>query len=228
MVEKNKQFVIFGDFSKINFENVLNVSFKEKYQLMLVAKEDFQQAPVDQIQPFSISITPPVSRPTLISADRKFSVFFGSKRIHIEEIDTNAQEYELFSKKSKEILSEIISLFSLNVDRAAVNGTITEVDTIYIKKVFSRFLKSSELCKDDMEDWLFRINNKLSESNTKPLNRIVSAQLRKEMLNGLPKNILYFSYDYNTIPNGTLFTEKELNNFFDDGIKYRRMVIDGE
>lgn len=226
MIEKNRQIVVFGNFECITFENISRISnLKDKYSLVLVANEDFQPPLINPNQQFVISTNPPLLRPAFISNDRNFTVFFGAKRIHIEEKDADTKSYESFFEKAKEFIFEIIKSYSVSATRAAVNGTIFETNQSFVKSTYARFFKENKLISSDMDDWGFRINSKSMTQNGKSINRIISAQLRTEIIDSMPKNALYLSYDYNTVPNQTFENEDELFSFFNDGKAFRSVVI---
>ena len=226
MVEKDRQLVIFGNFERISFESIgALVNLKDQFGLSLGGQEEERQIQPNAVQPIIQTFAPPSIRPVLRSNDGKFVVFFGTKRIHIEEKESNSLDYITFIEKARSIIITIITTFSITVDRMAINGTLFSNDNGFILQTFSRFFKNNDLSRQDMDDWAFRINNKGHESYRWQLNRIVSSQLRKEMISNIPTNCLYLSYDYNTIPNQGLFTVEDLNNFINAGIEFRHKVV---
>lgn len=223
MIEKKKQLVIFGAFDGIDFESISNLlELKTKYPFILIGKEEVQTFPISASRP--IDIPPTVIRPVLMTPDKKFSVFFGRKRIHVEELDSDVLTYDDFISKAEDLIVSIMSSFKLSINRIAVNGIAMSTDQNYSNKIFNKFFKKNSFNDQMSDDWGFRVNYKFINKEQKPINRIITANQRKELIDNQPTDALYITYDYNTFPNQT-FSDKEIGSFIKEAIGFRKKVL---
>lgn len=227
MKEIVRQFVIFGNFNSVTFESVLKLNdLREKYQLQVNAMPEIIEPPIDQ--PFKIQMTPPESRPVFQTANRKINVLFGTKRIHIEEVECESETYKVFNQMAIDIICEIVKSLELKVNRIAINGQLFCDNLETINKAFETLFNKSKLYSGNSEDWQCRVCSKeILPKLGCEINKIAQ-YVRGEFLDNVKKtqNGLIASYDYNT-KNGIekLFTESDIKVFNESAQKYRALFI---
>ncbi len=238
MRETSRQYVIFGNFSKISFESITQLSrIKDEYDFELIGKEDMPTPPENPQQPINFSFQPPSVRPVFFNATNKMTVFFGTNRIHVEQVNGESDEYDVFYKAAKDILSRIIDVFELNIFRVAVNGTILIENDECIKTMFSKFFNRTALNNNPNEEWFVRVNPRaLDESIMCLTNRIVTANhvslnsVQMNELSAKASRVLFLSYDYNTVegPQRNPIGKELLPAFYNSAIDFRKKVISNE
>lgn len=238
MRETSRQYVIFGNFSKISFESITQLSeIKDEYGFELVGKEDMPIPPENPQQPINFSFQPPAVRPVFFNASNKITVFFGTNRIHVEQTNGESDEYDAFSKTARDILSRVIEIFDLNVFRVAVNGTLLIENSDCVKTMFNKFLKESTLNNNPNEEWFVRVNPRaIDESIMNLTNRIVIANhvllnsVQMSELSTKVSRVLFLSYDYNTVEGlqRNPINKGLLPAFYSSATNFRKKVISNE
>lgn len=226
-METKRQFVIFGNFSKISFEELNLLSdIKEKYNFVIDAQQDVPVVPATILnQPIiqsNISV-----RPTFKSLDKKTTILFGSSRIHIEQLDSSINSYDEFNLMAIEIIKKVSKVFNLTINRLAINGTILITDEDKMNSFLKLFFKKNILFTYDSDEWQFRINNKMfSEEINSEINKILFFNRTKVINTNKNTNILLLSYDYNTQINDTkLFNIDSVMTFNKIAKEFRTQVI---
>lgn len=170
-----------------------------------------------------------ISRPVLTTKDKKFSIFFGTKRLHFEENDEAISSYETFLKKSEDILSSILTAYSgMIINRLAINGKILLEEVDKMNKVYHSTFKSSEIYGDNSDEFSFRINTKIySDALKSSVNKIISYNRTSEILpNNTSKPIMIIDYDYNTVIDETKrFSFNELKTLIKEGVEFKSKII---
>lgn len=236
MKEISRQLVIMGNFNAVTFDSVIKFSeLREKYKLQINAMQDIPIAqpiplgqPMSANRPIASVRVPIVSRPIFQSADKKFNIFFGSNRIHVEELDGDSGEYKYFNKNALEIICDIIKGLELKVNRVALNGSLFNNDIEGIEQAFNKVFKKSDLYSGNSDEWQFHIASK--DANVRlgcEINKI-AAFTRGLFLDNFGKNQngLIANYDYNTQVNiDKIFTEEEIILFNDLAQTYREQFV---
>lgn len=236
MKEISRQLVIMGNFNAVTFDSVIKFSaLREKYKLQINAMQDIpvaQPIPIGQPIQGNRQITsvrvPIVSRPIFQSADKKFNIFFGSNRIHVEELDCDSGDYKDFNKNALEIICEIIKGLELKVNRVALNGSLFNDDSTWIEQAFNRVFKKSDLYSGPSNEWQFHIASKDANAQLGCEINKIAAFTRGLFLDNFGKNQngLIANYDYNTQVNiDKVFTEDEVRFFNDLAQSYREQFV---
>ena len=211
MKEINRQIVIFGNFRAIDFDIVSKISdIVKKYDLSLDAAPDYiSNNGLNGIVQFNninilqqLPLVASTSRPVLTTKDKKFSIFFGSKRLHIEENDESISSYETFLQKAEDIISSILTVYTdITINRLAINGKILLEEVDRMDEVYHNTFKPAEIYGDNSEEFSFRINTKIySDALQSSINKIISYNRTSEILsNNTTKPIMIIDYDYNTV-----------------------------
>ena len=223
-MEKSRQFVIFGNFSRISFEKLNLLSdIKEKYKFIVDAQPDAHATITNQpVIQNNISV-----RPVFKSLDNKTMVFFGSSRIHIQQLDSSINSYEDFNLLSIEIVKKICEVFNLTVNRLAINGTLVITNPEKMSKILKLFLKENTLFSYESDEWQFRINNKIfSEEIESEINKIIFFNRTNVINVDKDTSVLLVSYDYNTqINDNKIFSIESIMTFNKIAKEYRTEVI---
>ncbi len=230
MKEILRQFVVFGNFNSVTFDSIMKFSeLRERYKLQTNSIPDMPVGAPMPINGAIASVRVPVDgRPIFQSSDRKFSIFFGSRRIHVEELDGDSENYQEFNKNSLEIVCEIIKTLELKVNRVALNGRLFNDNLDWIKQTFSRVFNKSNLYSENSNEWQFRIASK--DANLElgcEINKI-AAFTRGIFLDNVGKNQngVIANYDYNTQVNiDKIFTEDEMRLFNNFAQEYRKQFV---
>ena len=238
MKEINRQIVIFGNFQTIGFDIISRIpNIIEKYDLSLEAAPDYISNNglngIIQLNNINIlkqlPLVTSISRPVLTTKDKKFSIFFGTKRLHFEENDEAISSYETFLKKSEDILSSILTAYSgMIINRLAINGKILLEEVDKMNKVYHSTFKSSEIYGDNSDEFSFRINTKIySDALKSSVNKIISYNRTSEILpNNTSKPIMIIDYDYNTVIDETKrFSFNELKTLIKEGVEFKSKII---
>lgn len=211
MKELNRQVVVFGNFNTIGFEvkpELLEVM--KRLNMSMDAAPDIIQAnningvlPIDQINniiPPMVSI--PKMRPLLTTKNRQFSVFIGTNRIHVEQMNTDTDSYNDFLCEAQKILACVLSdTVSTYINRLAVNGRILIEDVKAMDKSYQDTFKPSDLYGKSSNEFSFRINTiEKNEKLNNNINKIIAFNRTNEVLPEKPLHpIMLIEYDYNTV-----------------------------
>lgn len=223
MLEINRQFVIFGNFNSVSFEDIMKLEdIRKEYSLQI------NFAPDIIVPPPAGTRFPTESRPIFQTADKKFTVFFGTGRIHIEELEGDSESYNSFSQKAIKILNQIKTALNLNISRLAINGQVFDNNQDWINRIFQNTFKTSDFCSEASDEWQFRIRNieNLADFNCYA-NKIVSYARGSFMDNyGRNRDGLIAGYDYNTQADAkVIFLETDLRKFLELATSYREQFI---
>lgn len=234
MKELNRQFVIFGEFKSIVLNNINRLDeIKNKYKFQINAVPDMLELPTLNVvgqPPFAFNSNPVDIRPIFQTLDMKTNVFFGSKRIHIEQLNQETDSYSNFNSMAVEIIKAIMLAYKdeIKVNRVALNGQISGFDETAMDKIYSDTFKKSSLYGEHSKEWQFRVNTVFEDSTLKSsLNKIVSF-MRGTVYDNKKSAIdtLIAVYDLNTIRNNDkVFTVDEIDYFNNLGCQYRNSII---
>lgn len=236
MVEQTRQFVLFGDFNSITFDVIARLQDSiNKYGLHISAAPDNgvqipMPLPVQGLGGLSnqaFGVFSP-GRPVLQTSDLKKNVFFGSGRLHIEEINQILESYDDFCVMAKYILKNIIEVFGVKIGRIAMNGQFICDDLSTINKLYDKTFSKSNVILDASEEWQYRINNitnnealRCKFNNIISMNRIVSFDAI-----GKRQDVLSIAYDINTLHGiDKLFTYNDIETFCLQGIGFRTNLL---
>ena len=217
-MEQSRQFVIFGNFATINFENIVDLhELKEKYSFQIDAQPEAQNPSTGQM----------IIRPVFKSSDNKTIVFFGTSRIHVQQKDETVESYDAFNALSLELLTSIWSTFNLTVNRIAINGNVLIKDSKKMSEIFSIIFKENVFFKTQSDEWQFRINDKEYVDNLNcEVNKIISFNTVAASNPAKQNSMLVLSYDYNTrINNNNNFEIEQLNVFNNFAKKFRLKIV---
>lgn len=223
-MEQTRQFVIFGNFSKINFENLNKISdFKQKYSFQIDAQPDMPNVSVKQpIVQENLPI-----RPVFKSLDGKTIIFFGSSRIHVQQINSKIDSYQDFNKLALEMIKAITLQFELSINRLAINGTLIVKNEEKINELYKMFFKENGIFSSDSDEWQFRVNDKefIEEINS-GINKIIFLNRTKINESNSTSDVLLVSYDYNTqINSNNKFQMSQIEKFNIFAQDYREKII---
>lgn len=224
MKEQVRQFVIFGNFNSINFENV-NVleNVKKQFDFQINGEPD-----IPTMKSFEPIIQQNiVIRPVLKSSSSNFSVFFGTERIHVQELDCSVDTYDEFLTNSLEIIKNICEKYGLIINRIALNGTILIDEKEKQNAIFSKVLCSNDMFDNNPDECQFRVNKKVFDTILEcNINKIFSINKGKIISPNGPQDIYAISYDYNTeIGTQNNFDLDKINSFSKEGLNYRDKVV---
>lgn len=230
MNEIKRQIVVFGDFSSITFNaqvelgNILN-----KFGLkMSVTQDILAGVPVQTVNNMIPNIE---MRPVFMTEDKNFSLFIGTKRIHIEQIGEGAMSFDDFLARGKEIVSTILDVYKVNFNRLALNGRLSSYDKIFVDSLYGRIFNPSVLYGDSSEEFSFRINNvDCNQELNSNINKIISLNRTKEILpdNNLT-SVVIIDYDFNTVYDlSKTFTYENLEFFLNEACEFREVILNYE
>ena len=216
MKELRREFAVFGNFVKVNFETVLN--WKSEFNASDLIVEGAPE--INAITPIvSINVPGQISvRPQLSSAEKKTILFFGTSRINIVQNspDTQLDDFRMFIDK---IIELIFNDSDYNVNRLALNGNIVIGEFPKAFDVKEKFFKDSDLYSS-FDEIHFRINSCIFDATLNNyINRIINVANAGETLNG--------SYDFNTrVLNDRKYNREEIDKFMQLAFEYRQKFFD--
>lgn len=228
MKELSRQFVLFGNFNSVTFDSILKLSdLREKYNLKVNAMPDIPPLSNPQ-QPLNVQFGVPESRPIFQTLDKRTTIFFGTNRIHIEQLDSLSETYQIFNGMVMDIVSNVVENLGINVTRVALNGRLYNADKEWSVKVFNSIFNKSKLYSDKSNEWTVRICDKESNSVLGcEINKIAQytrgkfVDISKQELDGL-----IASYDFNTQINvDKIFNETEIQEFNKLAQEYRASFL---
>lgn len=220
MLEQSRQFVIFGNFTDIDFEKVIKLR-ERLSDLPLKVSATYDPS---QNNRFSLSNGLPKLCPSLHSMDKKMSIIFGNNRIHIQENNVDSTSYKEFNKTSLRIIETIIESSNISINRIAINGQFLVTDPKIINKFYSFYFKNPNNSSEPFE-WSFRTNNIVQFSNdfNYKINTIIS--LIKNKINDEISE-LTIAYDFNTVINSkNIFQYNNILLFNKHGIDFRNQIL---
>lgn len=212
MKELRREFAIFGNFVKVNFETVLKLKSAFDAEDLIV-----DGAPeINAVKPVvGINVSSSISvRPQLSSAEKKTVLFFGTSRINIVQNlpDTQLDDFIMFINK---VLEFIFNDSDYNVNRLALNGNIEIGEFPKTFNVKEKFFKDSDLYSS-FDEIQFRINSCIYDATlNNDINRIITVANAGETLSG--------SYDFNTrVLNDRKYNREEIDKFTKLAFEYRQ------
>lgn len=215
MKELRREFAVFGNFVKVNFETVLN--WKSEFNAGDLIVEGAPE--INAITPIGINVPGQISvRPQLSSAEKKTILFFGTSRINIVQNspDTQLDDFRMFIDK---IIELIFNDSDYNINRLALNGNIVIGEFPKAFDVKEKFFKDSDLYSS-FDEIQFRINSCIFDATLNNyINRIINVANAGETLNG--------SYDFNTrVLNDRKYSREEIDKFMQLAFEYRQKFFD--
>lgn len=215
MKELRREFAVFGNFVKVNFETVLN--WKSEFNAGDLIVEGAPE--INAITPIGINVPGQISvRPQLSSAEKKTILFFGTSRINIVQNspDTQLDDFRMFIDK---IIELIFNDSDYNINRLALNGNIVIGEFPKAFDVKEKFFKDSDLYSS-FDEIQFRINSCIFDANLNNyINRIITVANAGETLNG--------SYDFNTrVLSDRKYNREEIDKFMELAFEYRQKFFD--
>lgn len=216
MKELRREFAVFGNFVKVNFETVLN--WKSGFNVGDLIVEGAPE--INAITPIvGINVPGQISvRPQLSSAEKKTILFFGTSRINIVQNspDTQLDDFRMFIDK---IIELIFNDSDYNVNRLALNGNIVIGEFPKAFDVKEKFFKDSDLYSS-FDEIQFRINSCIFDATlNNNINRIINVANAGETLKG--------SYDFNTrVLNDRKYNREEIDKFMELAFEYRQKFFD--
>lgn len=235
MKEIDRQLVAFGNFKSIDFGtiNELNDIIKE-YSFTIEAAQDFPTNDGVAQDAVKISITQTIStvpqiRPVLFNKDRTINIFFGSNRLHIEEINADSLTYDVFLQMGKKILNTIINRFGhITINRIAINGKLISEDEDVMNAIYSNTFKSSKWYGDKSQEYSFRINTITDSPALKcKMNKIIAINRTHQIQKDKPlTSVMLIDYDYNTVENKDAeFNYDAFGSLIEEGSQFRLSLI---
>lgn len=225
MKEINRQFVFFGNFNSIKIDDIADLKeLKDEYHFQTSAMPDIIFA-TQPVQPNQIPIMQNLPiRPLFQTEDKSTTVFFGSTRIHVEQINNDSESFEDFKEMATRILNEVKNKFDLKINRVALNGQLYFSESSKMEKIFADTFKKSKLHDLKSNEWQARIVTKdFNQSLNCNINKIVfySRGIFENQEEGMIS-----SYDFNTEPGiDKIYNDQEISDFFKLGCEYRRDFI---
>lgn len=231
MIEKKRQIVIFGNFNSITFDSLTSfVEIKKEYKFQINALPDLPNDVRNPVgQPVVINSGGLNIRPVFQSEDKKTSVFFGSSRIHIEQLDQDTESYDEYYNMATKVIEVIVKSSLITINRIAINGQILDFDKEAMESRYTKVFKKSKLYGENSDEWQIRINTK-EQMNTLAceINKIISYArgFVFETFTGQPKQSLITTYDFNTRQGlNREFTLAEIKEFYALGYEYRKNLL---
>lgn len=216
MKELRREFAVFGNFVKVNFETVLNWKREFNADDLIVEGASEINAITSIV---GINVPRQISvRPQLSSAEKKTILFFGTSRINIVQNspDTQLGDFRMFIDK---IIELIFNDSDYNVNRLALNGNIEIGEFPKAFDVKNKFFKDSDLYSS-FDEIQFRINSCIFDATLNNyINRIITVANAGETLNG--------SYDFNTrVLSDRKYNREEIDKFMELAFEYRQKFFD--
>lgn len=215
MKEIKRQFALFGNFTKVDFDYVIKLRNElADFGLIKVGgAPDINIA----INNFPLNNTTLNIRPQLSNLENDIVVFWGTSRINIDQINIMDDSLEQYKSLIQKIISLIFSDNDFSVNRIALNGNI-EFESQNIQSLFEKFIKKSSLYSS-LDEVGFRINSCIFDQNiNNSLNRIITVQNNGNKITGL--------YDYNTkVLNDRKYSIEDVQHFINSALKYRDMFL---
>ncbi len=226
MKEKNRQFVIFGDFRKI--------SSGELTEKLAKLKDTFKYQPGLSLDPDSFglgqpSFVPQLSRPAFYSQSGNESIIFGVNRIVLQENTADIDNYDDFILNCINITEEIIKKLGTRVARIAVNGAFLSDQTQKTDAIYDKIFNSDySLCDSCSDEWRITTNGKNNDVNLGcSINRVVNIIRGNGIISpdGAIVGPLVTMYDYNTEAEyAGDFHLKDIKIFADTAKEFRKQV----
>lgn len=235
MTEQLSQFVLFGNFSSVNFDSLSKLAdLKSKYGFITNATNDIIMPSQNMDNQGQIVVPQsfiPNMRPVFQTEDKKTSVFFGSSRIHIERRDYESEGYNTFNNMAIDIVNSLMKI-ELKFIRIALNGQIQLFDKKFMDELYQRLFNRSDLYNSNSDEWQLRIVSKENDETLMcGINKIISYN-RTNILGGVStekRDLLQIGYDFNTFYGiDKVFSIDEINYFNKQATEYRKLVISGE
>lgn len=229
MTEQLSQFVLFGNFSSVNFDSLSKLSsLKSKYGFITNAMQDIV---LPQNLDNQGQIIPPQMRPIFQTEDNLTSVFFGSSRLHIERRNYDSSSYEVFNDMAIDIVKNLMENLDLKFIRIALNGQIMLSDKKFMDDLYQRLFRKSDLYNENSDEWQLRIVSKENDETLKcGINKIISYNRTSYIDVSTEKmDRLQIGYDFNTFFGiDKVFSAEEINYFNKKATEYRALVISGK
>ena len=235
MTEQLSQFVLFGNFSSVNFDSLSKLTeLKNKYGFSTNATNDIiipsqnldNQGQIIASQNFIQNM-----RPVFQTEDNSSSVFFGSSRIHIERRNYDSNSYEVFNDMAIDIVKNLMENLDLKFIRIALNGQILLSDKKFMNELYQRLFNQSDLYSKNSDEWQLRIVSKENDETLKcGINKIISYNRTSYIDVSTEKmDRLQIGYDFNTFFGiDKVFSIEEINYFNKQATEYRALVISGK
>ena len=229
MTEQLSQFVLFGNFSSVNFDSLSKLSsLKSKYGFITNAMQDIV---LPQNLDNQGQIIPPQMRPIFQTEDNLTSVFFGSSRLNIERRNYDSSSYEVFNDMAIDIVKNLMENLDLKFIRIALNGQIMLSDKKFMDDLYQRLFRKSDLYNENSDEWQLRIVSKENDETLKcGINKIISYNRTSYIDVSTEKmDRLQIGYDFNTFFGiDKVFSAEEINYFNKKATEYRALVISGK
>ncbi len=237
MLEQNRQIVLFGDFNAITFDAIDKlIDIKTKYGLHIQAAPDYnipnvipQQNRINgpMVLPGSLGVIAQ-GRPVLQTSAGTLSIFLGSGRLHVEEINQAHESYDAFCDKAKDILKSILSAFDVKIVRVAMNGQLFDCDANIMNTLYANIFNQSKVILSNSDEWQFRINNITTNKELQcDFNNIISMNRNINFdTSGKKQDVLSITYDINTRPGiDRLFSYDDIEVFCKQGNLFRDILL---
>jgi hypothetical protein len=232
MQEKVRQFIIFGNFNNITFDNLSKLDdIKAKYKLEGSAQPDITGVEQQLLNKPIIQETM-ILRPVLKSKDGIFSIVFGTSIIQFRENQVDNIELKKdytagFNAMVLEIIDAIYTNYKIVVKRVALNGSVYFYDIEIMQSLFKSVFNKKNPFSDSSDEWGFRINNqKYIDELTCDVNEITVCSRTKIFESTKIVDILVLSYDFNTkVNNNNNFDMGFIKVFNKIGLKFREKVV---
>ena len=226
MNEKNRQFMIFGDFGGVVEKDIASelVDLKKKY--------DFQDGVAPDVNAVVPGVTASaVMRQAFFSQDRNVVVVFGEKSIYMQSNLSNLSSYDESADKGLDILKSAISVFDLKVNRIACNGSVIGFEVDDPKEIYPKLFNADSFIYDDTSpEWDFSTNRQVFVDKLGcTVNQIVRFIRAGDIVgsDGTMGGPLVMVYDCNTSPMADkIFDENEVDMFFEHAKEFRRKAVE--
>lgn len=228
MLSINRQFVIFGNYNGISFNDVMQLeNVIKEFSFQFGAMPDI--LPLRRInEPISTSLPFAQNRPAFQSIDKRITVFFGTSRIHVEEVDGDSDKYDDFMRMSLKIINAIIEKMEIKINRVAINEQLFSDEDTWMNLIYQNLFKSSHLYGATSDEWQVRIRSKEELAKFSCYANKIVTYIRGSILDNRGKNRvgLIAGYDYNTQANAQiLFSKDDIELFIENAISYRNTFI---
>lgn len=231
MLTERRQFIAFGNFAEISIANIspLNEVVKT-YNLSVMALPDVIEPSItaNGIQQFTIPAQPVGLRPAFQSEDKQTTIFLGTSKVYIEQVDKSVDSFPDFIKMSVNLITDIINRYSVTINRVAINGQLSGYAQEARDKLYVKFFNKTALYGDVSDEWQFRINTKVNvEELNCEINKIVSFNRGEFIINNrIVPDMLFSVYDFNTKRGiDKLFNLEDINKFIELGNVFRETIV---
>ncbi len=199
MIEKQRQFALFGNFKHITFDAIVESDIRKMFDMLVNSSIDIPDITNTTQPSFQMN---PAARPLLQSKDGTQSIFVGTSRIHIQQQDDMCEGYEAFMENAIALCTELYTNFDIKPYRLAYNGVFANFDNNTTSHLYDKLFNTTEFTpKKQPDEWSVMTNNASKDQKLDAtINHVLSIVRQENILDnsGTPIGPLTITYDCNT------------------------------